>query len=574
MTNETNETHEADGEAQSLKSVPDITRRRVLQGAAAAGAVGMLSGVGSAQEASSNRYIVGLEAQTGYRVATARAVSVDRRFDFGSIGKAVAGQFSKQERADLKGRSDVRYVVPDVTMHALAETLPWGINRVDADKVHARGQTGADADIAIIDSGIDADHPDLEANLGTGKAFVQCTGGQCQTPWDDDNSHGTHCAGIADAIDNTEGVIGVSTQATLHAAKVLDSTGVGSGTDIAAAIEWTADQGYDVGSLSLGGDANQPFPPIQDACQYAVNNGVLLVAAAGNDGGDVGYPAALDTVMAVSATDQNDNLAEFSSRGPEIELAAPGVQILSTVPESGYAEKPGTSMACPHVSGAGAQLMAQGYSNTEARQRLNNTAEDIGLPENHQGNGLLDVEAAVPEPKKTLRVEGTGKYAFYAFTASGDVTITEDDKEDEVDGSTADGAVGPDSDSYTFTGTLESLHLSGDAKVFVNDKQIDPNEYPSSLHSITFKGKGNYATYEFSVSEAIVDSRGLDQEDSISGNHAEGAVNAGQELYVYTGDLTNLTTTGDPQVIKADVTHINGDGVDTTNEEEVNEDDT
>ncbi|MFW5938803.1 MAG: S8 family peptidase, partial [Halanaeroarchaeum sp.] len=221
----------------------------------------------------------------------------------------------------------------------------------------------------------------------------------CNYAWDDDNDHGTHCAGTADAVDDSEGVVGVSTEANLWAGKVLNGCGSGSNDNIAAGIEWAADQGFDVASMSLGGDSSSV---VQDACQYAYDNGVLLVAAAGNDGectDCVGHPAAYDTVIAVSATSEDDSLASFSSTGPEVELAAPGEDVLSTVPpessSDGLDTFSGTSMACPHVSGAGAQLMANGYTNTEARSRLQETAEDIGLGDNEQGYGLLDAEAAV-----------------------------------------------------------------------------------------------------------------------------------------------------------------------------------
>jgi subtilisin len=292
----------------------------------------------------------------------------------------------------LRRRGDIRYVELDGEMEALAQTLPYGIDRVDAEVAHANGETGGGADVAIIDTGIDSTHPDLEANLGKGRSFVT-TGNY--PAWQDDNGHGTHCAGIADAVDNSQGVVGVSTEATLHAVKVLSSTGVGLTSDVAAGIEYTADQGWDVGSLSLGGgDADV----LKDACNYAYNNGVLLSAAAGNSGpctDCVGYPAAYQECIAVSATDRNDDLADFSSTGPEVELAAPGVNIYSTYVPSTYTELSGTSMSCPHVSGAAGQLMANGYTNTEARDRLGSTAEDIGLASNEQGNGLLDVAAAL-----------------------------------------------------------------------------------------------------------------------------------------------------------------------------------
>ncbi|WP_436923363.1 S8 family serine peptidase [Halosimplex amylolyticum] len=389
------------------------TRREVLQ-AAGAGLAAVAATGQAAGDAPDDAYIVGTKNERGAEAARRHASSVKREFDFGEIGMAVAGKFPEQAREALGKNPHVRYVEADSTYEKIEQTLPWGVDRVDADVVHADGETGGDdtdgeggADVAIIDTGIDSDHPDLQANLGTGRAYVDCGsvnncryGGStndnaCNEPWDDDDNHGTHCAGIADADDNTEGVVGVSTDATLHAVKVLDGCGSGSLSDVAAGIEYVADQGWDVGSLSLG--ASSGDQTLQDACQYAENNGVLLVAAAGNDGpctDCVGYPAAYDSVVAVGSTDSDDSLSSFSSTGPEVELAAPGGDIYSTV-AGGYDTYSGTSMACPHVSGAGAQLMDNGYTNTEARQQLRDSAEDIGLASNESGAGLLDVEAAL-----------------------------------------------------------------------------------------------------------------------------------------------------------------------------------
>jgi subtilisin len=222
-----------------------------------------------------------------------------------------------------------------------------------------------------------------------------CRGPNCNAAWDDDDDHGTHCAGIADADDNSRGVVGVSTQATLHAVKVLDKRGSGSFSDIAAGIEYAADRGWDVGSMSLG--ASSGSQTVEDACMYAYDEGVLLVAAAGNDGpceDCIGYPAAYSECIAVSSTNYFDELSGFSSTGSGVELAAPGTDVHSTV-IGGYDTFSGTSMACPHVSGAGGQLMANGDSNTTVRDRLRSTAEDIGLSENESGYGLLDVAAAL-----------------------------------------------------------------------------------------------------------------------------------------------------------------------------------
>ncbi|PSP54573.1 peptidase S8 [Halobacteriales archaeon QS_1_67_19] len=367
-----------------------VSRRNVLRATGAAAAAFGATGIAAAASSETIEANVGFAAESGREVALDAADEVVREFNF----DAVTVRAPKQVLSALESRSDVRYVEFNGTMRALDQTLPWGIDRVDADVAHANRETGNGADIAIIDTGIDDDHPDLQANVGEGKAFVTCVGTNCNYAWSDDNDHGTHCAGIADALNNSQGVVGVSTEATLHAVKVLDATGAGSYSDVAAGIEYTADQGWDVGSLSLGGDDSSV---VKDACQYAYDRGVLLVAAAGNDGqctDCVGYPAAYEECIAVSATSKDDSLASFSSTGPEVELAAPGDNICSTV-IGGYDTFSGTSMACPHVSGAGGQLMADGYTNTEARQRLRDTAEDVGLADNEQGYGLLDVAAAL-----------------------------------------------------------------------------------------------------------------------------------------------------------------------------------
>lgn len=365
------------------------TRRDVLRAAGTAAATTGLAGIASG-EPGTVEVNVGYDGPSGKRAALSEASEVLREFGF----DAVTIQVNENAIAGLSKRSDVRYVEQNGEMHALAQRLTWGIDRTDSEVAHTNGDTGADADIAVLDTGIDSDHPDLQANLGSGKAFVSARGPYAES-WDDDNDHGTHCAGIADAADDSQGVKGVSTEATLHAVKVLDKRGSGSFSDIAAGIEYTADQGWDVGSMSLG--ASSGSQTVKDACTYATDRGVLLVAAAGNSGpctDCVGYPAAYSECIAVSSSASDDSLSNYSSTGPEVEIIAPGTDVYSTIP-GGYDTFSGTSMATPHVAGAAGQLMANGYTNAEARSRLKSTAEDVGLANNEQGAGLLDTAAAL-----------------------------------------------------------------------------------------------------------------------------------------------------------------------------------
>ncbi|WP_458190909.1 S8 family peptidase [Haladaptatus sp. NG-WS-4] len=375
-----------------------FSRRKLLRGVAASTGFSGLVGVGKAQIQSDaielDRYIVATKSSDAARAARIQAQLVDHILQLGSEKKAVAGRFSKQAIEALEQLPDVRYIERDGKCLGGDQTLPWGVDRIDANKISGPGLTGSEAHIAVIDSGIDNDHPDLQTNLGTGKSFVPDT-----DSWDDDTGHGTHCAGIAAAHDNSQGVVGTAPTLELHAAKVLNSDNWGRWSWIAAGIEWVADQGYDVANLSITGDDYSQT--VADACKYAHDKGVLLVACAGNDDhGPVTYPAAYSEVIAVSSTTKNDTLSDFSNVGFEVELAAPGSEIYSTLP-GGYGYKSGTSMACPHVSGVAGVLMSPeggSLSNEQARQHLRDTAEDIGLSEDEQGFGLVDAEAAITNP--------------------------------------------------------------------------------------------------------------------------------------------------------------------------------
>lgn len=311
--------------------------------------------------------------------------------------------------ATLQALPVVAYAEPNTTLSLLgAPNDPrlgdqYALDRVNAvagwdryrqavgygDKFPATGG----ATIAVIDSGLDKTlHPEFDGKVTGCQAWILQIGvglPSCQ----DNNVHGTHVSGIAAATaDNGTGVAGVAFDAqiqALQACTVLCAT-----ADLAAALVHAADNGADVINMSLGAPA--AVDAMGDAIEYAADSGALLVAAAGNDGGSVNYPAAYDEVMAVSATDRNDRLGAFSSRGPEIDVAAPGARVLSTLPTGVlYGELDGTSMAAPHVAGLGALLMNLGADAEQARWAIRAGADDVGLPPAEQGAGRIDVVDSV-----------------------------------------------------------------------------------------------------------------------------------------------------------------------------------
>lgn len=292
------------------------------------------------------------------------------------------------------------------------QVLPWGVDRIDADLAWTNS-TGLEVKVAILDTGIDKDHPDLGDNIMDGVNFVKIRGKIIADQWDDDNGHGTHCAGIVAAVDNDIGVIGVAPQAYLYGVKVLDRRGSGYVSDIILGIQWSIDKGMQVINMSLG--TSSDVQSLHDACDAAEAAGIVVIAAAGNSGdtdpdSDVIYPAKYDSVIAVAATDDTDARASWSSDGPKVELAAPGVDIYSTWKGGDYATKSGTSMACPHVTGTAALVLAAPedtardsitngdgtWTNEEVRAVLQATADDLGAEgfDNYYGHGLVDAEQA------------------------------------------------------------------------------------------------------------------------------------------------------------------------------------
>jgi thermitase len=268
----------------------------------------------------------------------------------------------------------------------------WHLPSVSAPQAWDITTGSSDVTIAVIDTGVNYNHQDLQGKCVAGYNFVDRS-----TDAMDDHGHGTHVAGIAAATgNNSTGVTGADWNARIMPIKVLDSQGSGYDSDVAAGIRYAADNGAEVINMSLG--SSEYSYTLSEAVNYAFNKGLVIVAAAGNEASSVSYPAACDHVIAVGALESSDSLAYFSNRGSALDLTAPGVSILSTIP-GGYGKMSGTSMASPVVAGCASLVLAAhpGYVSSQVEQALKNGATDLGSPgfDTNYGYGKVNAYAAV-----------------------------------------------------------------------------------------------------------------------------------------------------------------------------------
>jgi subtilisin family serine protease len=302
----------------------------------------------------------------------------------------------------------------------------WGLTQINAPTAWQRGATGAGVTIAIVDSGVDLNHPDLSSKLVAGADF-QAGKRDCPPGPQDENGHGTHVAGIAAAITNNGiGGAGTAPDAKIMPVRVLDAEGSGALDTVVAGIKYAADHGAEVINLSLGelpvvGQLEALNQDIEDAVNYAWDRGAVVIGAAGNETFPLcSYPAAAQRSVCVGATDSRGLPSYYSSfpNNPHgtgsVGVRAPGgvgsvfceddEDIWSSMwPGSdfdtcgeiqGYETLAGTSMATPFVSGVAAMLFGQGLSNQQVLDRLRTTSSNGGAYDPVYGYGIVDADAA------------------------------------------------------------------------------------------------------------------------------------------------------------------------------------
>jgi len=295
-----------------------------------------------------------------------------------------------------------------VAENSLSQSVPndpyfdrqWALNQIRMPELWQITTGSPEILVAVLDTGIDQSHADL-----AGKVLAEANFTGSPTP-NDIHGHGTHVAGIiAASSDNGIGIAGVAPQCRLLNVKVADDRGRCQATALAEGIVWAVDNGANIINISVG--LRETCPELAEAIDYAWNKGVIIIAAAGNEGNDSPvYPAYYENNLAVTAVRENDTFAPLSNRGEWVDVAAPGFKIYSTLPDDSYDYKTGTSFAAPYVSGLAALLFnvvtdtnGDGWLNDEVRAAIEAGCREIGI--DGVGSGRIDALGSLAEAGDT-----------------------------------------------------------------------------------------------------------------------------------------------------------------------------
>lgn len=298
------------------------------------------------------------------------------------------------------------------SLQTQTKQIPFGVRMIQAPEIWEQGEKGSGIVVAVLDTGVDTEHPDLKDNIIGGRNF---TDEGRHDDFRDGNGHGTHVAGTIGASDKNEnGVVGVAPECKLLIGKVLGSDGSGSHSGIIKAIKWATDwrgknnERVRVINMSLGGAWNDPH--MHKAILKACADGIIVVVASGNEGDaredtyEYSYPALYPETVTIAACDESKKLAYFSNNSLQVDLIAAGVKVLSTYPTSQYATLSGTSMATPHIAGAFALAIAVGekqFKRTLTTQEiyglLTKCSCSLGYEKSSEGNGLPELSRLFAE---------------------------------------------------------------------------------------------------------------------------------------------------------------------------------
>ncbi|MEN8701911.1 S8 family peptidase [Bacillus infantis] len=359
------------------------------------------------------RVIVNFKEDIDSQVVHEYATEIHHTFNEMS---AVSISIDKSDYGKLAGEPSVLKVEEDEVVKTNAQITDWGYTRVNAGASKSNGWTGKGVKIGIIDSGIRKDHPDLR--VAGGVNFVEGA-----SSYNDDQGHGTHVAGIAAALDNDIGSVGVAPDAELYAIKVIAQTGEGNLSDIVAGISWAIQQKLDIINMSV--TAPEGSYLLNETLTKAYNSGMLIFAASGNAingapaNADVLFPARYPSVIAVGSVNQNNERSAFSYYGNSLEFTAPGEKVWSTyIAAKDYAYLTGTSMATPYTAGIAA-LYKQAYpemTNIQIRTLMQASAIDLGMKgkDAEYGYGLVQAPEAKEEPPASSAFPDISNSDWYA----------------------------------------------------------------------------------------------------------------------------------------------------------------